>query len=204
MKNGLVGYFGYGSLVNRETLRTEFVSCRPARLRGWRRRWQSRGSDIEPAHGQDVALLSVEPHAEGSILGMLVIDRREHLDHVDRREARYDRVPVEHHTLELLQGDAGTDVTDLPEEIFVYVGRAQPADESPPFLLQSYLDAVMAGFLREFGEAGLAHFLETTHGFERSMILDRGEPRYSRAVRVEAEIGERFDDLLRSAGVRFG
>ncbi|WP_157776483.1 hypothetical protein [Nitratireductor aquibiodomus] len=31
--NGLVAYFGYGSLVNRDTHRTEIVGAYPARLK---------------------------------------------------------------------------------------------------------------------------------------------------------------------------
>jgi len=39
----LIAYFGYGSLVNRNTLAPGYVAAYPARLRGWCRHWQSRG-----------------------------------------------------------------------------------------------------------------------------------------------------------------
>ncbi|KGF67599.1 hypothetical protein LL06_21370, partial [Hoeflea sp. BAL378] len=38
----LVGYFGYGSLVNRRTLHPGVVAAWPARLSGWRRTWRAR------------------------------------------------------------------------------------------------------------------------------------------------------------------
>lgn len=38
---GIVAYFGYGSVVNRATLRTSIVDPIPARLSGWRRYWRS-------------------------------------------------------------------------------------------------------------------------------------------------------------------
>ncbi|MEK1890750.1 MAG: gamma-glutamylcyclotransferase, partial [Phyllobacterium sp.] len=51
----LVAYFGYGSLVNRQTLRTEIVDAVPARLHGWRRLWRPR-PDMP---GFPAALLSI-------------------------------------------------------------------------------------------------------------------------------------------------
>jgi hypothetical protein len=41
-RDEVVGYFGYGSLVNRATLRTEILAAIPARLNGWRRTWRPR------------------------------------------------------------------------------------------------------------------------------------------------------------------
>ncbi|GIL00792.1 MAG: gamma-glutamylcyclotransferase [Alphaproteobacteria bacterium] len=201
MKNGLVGYFGYGSLVNRQTLRTDFVAARPARLAGFRRYWQSRGRDIEPAAGDDIALLSVAPDPGASILGMLVVDRAGNLASVDEREARYDRLRIDRAQIEVLAPD-GVDGAALPDELYLYVGRGRPDDGA--CLLQSYLDAVMAGFLAEFGEAGVHHFLATTSGFARTVIADRASPRYPRAVRLDPATARRFDQWLEAAGARFG
>ncbi len=198
MSNGLVGYFGYGSLVNRQTLKTDYVAFLPARLRGWRRHWQAREAGTEPA---DIALLTVHEHAESTILGMLVIDRVENLASVDEREARYDRVLIEPDRLEFI-GERQAAHDDLPDQLFVYVGR-RGGEKQPPSLLQSYLDAVMAGYLAEFGEEGLLHFLETTIGFDRAIVADRAKPIYRRAIALEAELAERFDTLLEGAGVRY-
>ena len=199
MSNGLVGYFGYGSLVNRQTLTTDYVVCLPARLKGWRRHWQAREHDTEPA---DIALLTVHEHAESAILGMLVIDRVENLASVDEREARYDRIAISPSALEFI-GEPHEAHESLPEQLYVYVGRQRASEDRPPSLLQSYLDAVMAGFLAEFGEEGLKHFLETTIGFDRAIVADREQPIYRRSVALAPDLAERFDTLLEGAGVRY-
>ncbi|MFZ1816162.1 MAG: gamma-glutamylcyclotransferase [Rhizobiaceae bacterium] len=207
----LVGYFGYGSLVNRLTLATSYVVSCPAALTGWRRHWQSRGTDHESVDGAPLALLSVHRHEQTEIRGMLVLDLAHNLPAVDLREARYDRVAIKPGDLRFL---AEMDHA-LPDMLFVYVGR-QGAPASPTlhddqagtgsgheFLLQSYLDTVMSGFETEFGHDGLAHFLETTTGFSRKIVADRHDPVYPRAVKVTGEQAERYDRLLKEAGVRF-
>ena len=118
MTKALVGYFGYGSLVNRETLSTRFVAAYPARLAGWRRHWQSRG--LDRSSSGEIALLSVHQESASQLDGMLIIDRADHLEEVDRREARYDRhrVKVEH-----LEFGTGIPDSALPDSIYVYVGK---------------------------------------------------------------------------------
>ncbi|MEZ5870395.1 MAG: gamma-glutamylcyclotransferase family protein [Nitratireductor sp.] len=199
MSGELVGYFGYGSLVNRQTLRTQFVASHRASLSGWRRHWQSRGVEHEHHNGRELALLSIEPAQGVAIQGMLVIDRKAHLPEVDKREARYERVPVSRGDIALHDDEAGV---ELPDELYVYVGHAASEAAQPPVLLQSYLDAVMAGFHAEFGEAGVYHFLETTLGFDRLIVKDRHQPVYPRSVSVGEEMGQWFDALLAGKGVR--
>jgi len=198
MTKGLVGYFGYGSLVNRATLQTAYVAARPARLMGWRRHWQCRKGDLRPG-GAEMALLTVHRAPECSILGLLVIDRAQNLAAVDAREYCYDRIPLAPGDLELPDGGA-----DLPDELYVYV--AHPAEEPavPPLLLQSYLDTVMLGFHNEYGDTGVSHFMETTAGFARPIIRDRNKPFYPRTVAPGSDIAARFDALLVGAGVDFG
>ena len=195
-----IGYFGYGSLVNRQTLATDYIDCRPARLKGWRRHWQARPDGPEQRPGLDVALLTVHRHDESSILGMLVIDRAENLAHVDEREARYDRVEIDHASLSF---SGEEDEADLPDRLFVYVGRPRLQPEPVATLVQSYLHTVMAGFLAEHGEEGLLHFIETTIGFDRPILVDRHQPLYTRHIPPEQEMADRFDTLLKEAGVRF-
>jgi hypothetical protein len=198
-QDGIIAYFGYGSLVNRETLRTAFVDTRRARLKGWRRHWQSRGIDLAPASADSVALLSVHPCPNCDLHGIVVFDRLAHLEEVDRREALYGRHRIPTGGIEFETQDAWA---AAPEEIFVYVAD-QPADPGEDSkLLQSYLDAVMAGYLREFGEPGLRHFIETTIGFDREMICDRGQPLYPRSVEIDRGVARLFDRLLAEAGVR--
>ena len=83
----LVGYFGFGSLVNQDTLRTSYVDIVPAKLKGWRRHWQARTGPLS----KEVAMLSVHEDEQCDILGALVIDRSENLPSVDEREAGYTR-----------------------------------------------------------------------------------------------------------------
>ncbi len=187
-QGGLVAYFGYGSLVNRATHRTEIVSAVPARLRGWRRAWRPR-PDMP---GFPAALLTVVPE-EGAVCdGLLVFDRAENLAAVDAREARYNRHHVQVDTLEFVAGDAEIDCP-----VYVYVAdETLPPHAEPPLILRSYLDAVMQGFLVEHGEEGLRRFVAETANFDTPFHEDREAPVYPRAVVLSDAERLLFDSLL--------
>ncbi|MEX0956220.1 MAG: gamma-glutamylcyclotransferase family protein [Rhizobiaceae bacterium] len=194
MRDGLVAYFGYGSLVNRATLRTEIVSAVPARLKGWRRRWRPR-PDMP---GFPAALLTVEADPAAGCDGLLVFDKLDNLAAVDQREARYRRVTLTRDALE-------TNV-ELADDFtaYVYVAQAElPPHREPPNILQSYLDAVMQGFLTEHGEAGLRRFAAETNDFHIPVLRDRARPRYPRHVPLSAEEAGLFDRLLDEIGACF-
>ncbi len=187
MDQDLVAYFGYGSLVNRATLRTDYVSAMPARLKGWRRLWRPR-PDMP---GFPAALLTVEADATAICDGLLIFERRENLAAVDQREARYDRVPVSREALDTK--------SDLPDDFegYVYVAQRElPPHPQPPMILQSYLDAVMQGFLVEHGEAGLRRFVTETGEFHIPVQRDRDDPIYPRSVVLSEEERSLFDALL--------
>lgn len=185
--DGLVAYFGYGSLVNRATHRTEIVAAMPARLRGWRRKWRPR-PDIP---GFPAALLTITPEKGAVCEGLLVLDRVENLAAVDAREARYRRLAAPVETLEILDGTS----VDCP--IFVYVAdETLPQHPEPPRILRSYLDAVMQGFLAEHGEDGLRRFVRETAGFDAVIHEDRIEPLYPRAVSLSHAERRLFDALV--------
>ncbi len=196
MNEGLVGYFGFGSLVNRHTLKTDYVELVPARLKGWRRHWQSRTKTLE----EQVALLSIHPDPACAIHGMIVIDQLTNLPLVDEREAGYDRHVVSADDLEIVRPVTGKSI--LPDQLYVYVAKEDNAIAEQGALLQSYLDAVMQGFRNEFGDEGVSHFVETTVGFERDIINDRKKPLYPRSVVLSADEISLFDASLRAAGVR--
>ena len=229
MSGELIAYFGYGSLVNSSTLAPGYVETHSARLKGWRRHWQSRGHSRSGAgqlasantpsieqfawqqairkagyNGsvtpQDLALLSVHRDEQSSISGLLIIDRLENLPALDERERLYDRVRVPVNDLQLAGPETVVSAI-APQNIFIYVGQAAPAGLPP--LLQSYLDTVMLGFLETHGDAGLEDFLTSTIGFAREIIRDRDAPIYPRAVKPGNRLAERFDALLLSAGVRY-
>lgn len=189
--DGLVAYFGYGSLVCRATHRTEIVHAVPARLRGWRRTWRPR-PDMP---GFPAALLTVREEAGAGCDGLLVFDRAENLAAIDSREARYRRVALAPDTLEIY----GQWPADCP--IWVYVAQEElPVHKEPPTILQSYLDAVMLGFLEEHGEEGLDRFLAETQLFDLPIHADRQAPIYPRAVPLDADLAGRFDALLAARG----
>ncbi len=184
----LFSYFGYGSLVNRHTLRTDYVTSVPARLEGWRRVWQSRAQSAD----YPVSLLSVRPVKESSIDGVVVVDRLSEMPALDRREEGYDRKRLPDHAVERLR-----DQPHEPSSLYVYVAadNGEGAPRQP--ILRSYLDAVMQGFLANFGEEGVHRFVATTDGFDRDILEDRVEPRYARAVMLTATERGLFDQILK-------
>ena len=126
-----LGLFGYGSLVLPEsaemTLGRPVPEARPARLRGWKRRF-SQGRDnltcektfeIEGGHRPEWILgLNVE-HGEdpaGPVNGVVIAVTEAELDRLDIREIRYDRVDVSG----LVDGEA------LPERIVTYTAKDWP------------------------------------------------------------------------------
>jgi hypothetical protein len=197
MSTGRFACFGYGSLVNRATLPATVARAWPARLKGWRRHWQAR--DFGGAALRDVALLSVRRDDACELDGIVFVDANENLDALDRREARYKRVRLDRTQVEPATNAFGPG--DLPETVYLYVGN--PGASPAPKLLQSYLDVVLAGFHREFGEAGVARFLATTDGFDREIVEDRAKPIYARALKTEPHLLAGFDAALARAGVRY-
>jgi hypothetical protein len=71
----------------------------------------------------------------------------------------------------------------------------------------SYIDVVVQGYLREFGEEGVARFFATTDGWDAPVADDRADPIYLRhqtLTRAERALVDRWlDDLgaeCRAAG----
>lgn len=192
MSEELVGYFGFGSLVNKHTLRTSYVDIIPASLKGYSRHWQARSAKIFDSH---ISLLSIHEDAGVIIKGMIVFDLLSNLPLVDAREEGYSR-----HSLKREQLDVSSEV-DLPDNLYVYIANEVEDASDDGSLLQSYLDAVMQGFNNEYGEAGVAHFIDTTKGFERNINLDRNAPLYPRDVKLLTNEANLFDKELKRAGV---
>lgn len=194
----LVAYFGYGSLVNRDTLRTSYVDAQPVRLRGWRRCWRPRMDGDRIGWHLPTSLLSARQVPGSVIDGLLVFDRLSNLPSVDEREFTYDRIAVPHEQLEVINGQK-------PEcTVYVYEAQSNEASHDPEHpILQSYLDAVLQGFLREFGRQGVQDFLASTDGFDRTVHSDRHDPVYPRAVTLAEDERQFFDTLLAERGIRF-
>ena len=182
----LVGYFGFGSLVNKHTLRTSYVDIFPATLKGWRRHWQARPKGFD----SEIALLSVHEDDTCSIRGTLVIDRFSNLPLVDKREEDYSRVSLSPDDLLLPSGK------EFPDRLNVYVGKEPAAGTARGSLLQSYLDAVLQGFYQLYGVDGVEHFMQTTSGFDRPLISDRQSPQYPRHVDLSIKEQTIIDQAL--------
>ena len=191
MTSDWIYYFGYGSLVNRDT-RPVGEFSEPATLKGWHRVWENRTADSE--RSQQCTSLSIEElgnRSMGSIEGVVARMPVSELSVLDKREAGYDRLKLPANQFEL---------TDSVEADFVYVYQsALPnrylADEDHP-ILQSYIDCVLAGYLTLFGHSGMQAMIDSTRGWNHPVMNDRTAPHYPRAVEICTDLQLRIDQLL--------
>ena len=187
----IVGYFGYGSLVNENTLRTKYIASIPAELKNWRRMWDiPTGIDFG---AETVSLLTARPSENHATKGVIVFDLAENLPDVDKREHNYDRRTIQHHDI-----DIADEFRDLNCDFYVYEAHKHPnpSGEKPP-ILQSYLDAVLQGFLNIYGESGVEDFVQSTANFHTPILQDRHTPRYPRSVSLSHRERELIDYFLR-------
>jgi gamma-glutamylcyclotransferase (GGCT)/AIG2-like uncharacterized protein YtfP len=156
-------FFGYGSLVNRNT--HEFRKARCAQISGWRRAWRH-------VNTRTVAFLTAVPDEGSEIEGLIAEVPHADWAALDRREHSYDR----------MRAAGVSHPLSATADIHIYwapVDKHEPASRAHPILL-SYLDVVVQGYLREFGEAGVERFFETTYGWDGPVLNDRAAPRYPR------------------------
>ena len=171
-------FFGYGSLVNRDT--HAFAEAHTARLSGWKRIW--RHTSLRP-----VAYLTVVPDADSEIDGLIAAVPGDDWAALDERERAYARHDVSH--------AVAHDGPEAPCAVYrVSEGLIEPASGAAPILL-SYLDTVAQGFLKVHGDAGLAAFFATTAGWG-PIRDDRAAPVYPRAQALSAEEREAVDRHL--------
>ena len=150
--------------MNRET--HDFTAAHQARLRGWRRIW--RHTTLRP-----VAYLTVVPDPEAEIDGLIAEVPHRDWNALDRREGAYDRVSAGHQVVHPLHHSPEIAVYSIPEGKHGAPSTAHPA-------LLSYIDTVVQGYLREFGEDGARRFFDTTHGWDAPVLNDRAAPVYPR------------------------
>lgn len=188
----LFAYFGYGSLVNRATHRTNTYGAMRATVRGWRRHWQGR------PHGEEgpISLLSIksEQDERHDLPGLLVFDHQENLPALDLRESGYVRRSIDPSRIE-------TEMDfNFEGSVFIYEARPPAAVGERHAILQSYLDAVLQGYLKEYGPNHVERFLADTHAFDTPIIRDRDTPRYPRNVKLRDDERKLFDEVLRDHG----
>lgn len=171
-------FFGYGSLVNRAT--HDYPQAQPATLNGWRRIW------VRTAR-REVVFLSIHPAPGHSIDGLIAAVPNADWAALDQRESGYARI------------NATQDVTHTGSASHIAAYQVHP-DETRSGedhrILLSYLDVVVQGFLREFGEAGAEAFFATTDGWDTPVLDDRSAPLYPRAQPLTATERALTDRLL--------
>ena len=157
-------FFGYGSLVNLAT--HDFADAHPARARGWRRAW--RHTNLRP-----VAFLTALRDPDCSIDGMIAHVPGDDWAALDMREHAYARVRACDDVDHALTHRPSVALYAIPHD-----AHGRP-DEAHPVLL-SYVDVVVQGYLRAFGEAGAQRFFDTTSGWDAPVMDDRAAPVYPR------------------------
>ncbi len=183
-------FFGYGSLVNRQT--HTYPNARRAKVTGWQRAWR-RASQ----RGWCYLTAIAAPNAE--LWGLAAVVPGADWQALDRREAAYERHLTEAH----LDEDSRPVGQDQPQ-ISIYAiapdKQHQPDDSSP--VLLSYLDVVVQGYLREFGEEGVTHFFNTTHGWDAPILDDRHAPNYPRHQALDHQERALVDEELERLAAR--
>jgi hypothetical protein len=158
-------FFGYGSLVNTAT--HSYPAPTPVRVTGWRRMWRHTAL-------RDVAYLTATPDKASQIDGLIAQVPGHDWAALDAREYAYTRSALD---LADVQGEG-----IAASEVQIYQTRTD--QDAPPSvrhpILLSYLDVVVQGYLRVFGEDGVARFFETTDGWDAPIRNDRAAPRYPR------------------------
>ena len=175
--------FGYGSLVNRGT--HAYATAHPARLKGWKRVW--RHTTL-----REVAFLNVVPDAASEIDG-LILEAPRVDPALDQREYAYARTHVSHQVTHPAP-------PHIEVNLFAIAHGEQRAPSPDHAILMSYLDTVVAGYLAEFGEIGVADFFATTDGWDAPILNDRDAPRYPRHAGVTDATRALTDDQLRGLG----
>lgn len=171
--------FGYGSLVNAAT--HDYGTLQVAELRGWRRQWHYTTL-------RDLAYLSVGPDQNATIKGT-VMDVPIQNPALDSRESAYHRHVVGHQITQKGQHREDTTVFAIPASVHTAPGPTST-------LLLSYLDVVVQGYFKVFGETGVLEFFETTKGWGAPVLDDRAEPIYPRHQTLSREERDLCDQCL--------
>lgn len=179
-------FFGYGSLVNRST--HGYAPAHRARLQGWRRAWKHTAGRAGP-------FLTGIPDPDSVIDGLVALVPGGDWVALDLREEGYDRDPL----------SAGLTVEgDHPvaAQIYAVPPASMVTQANPAPILLSYLDVVVQGYLREFGEQGAHDFFATTDGWDTPVLNDRAAPRYPRAQVLTGDERAFVDARIADYGVR--
>ncbi|WP_298957925.1 gamma-glutamylcyclotransferase family protein [uncultured Roseibium sp.] len=191
-----ITYFGYGSLVNVDTIPAA-MEVTPGRLSGWVREWRVCGIGED---GQGRCALSVRKKQGSEIWGVMAREAKEGLAQLEHRERRYEKV-------EAIGTAFACEAKNEPGPADLFLFKAAPdhlrwGNDAHP-ILQSYLDCVLAGYFGIWGEDGIDHFLETTDGWQAPVLSDRHKPHYPRSIRLERDLALLVDEKLTGKGVEY-
>ncbi|MGR3805339.1 gamma-glutamylcyclotransferase family protein [Marinibacterium profundimaris] len=178
-------FFGYGSLVNLAT--HDFSDAHPASIRGWRRAWR-----YTPL--REVAFLTAVPDPDAEIEGMIAHVPGDDWAALDEREWAYGR----HRVTDQVRHSV---TRPLSIAIYAVAEEDQHVPDVPHPILMSYLDVVVQGYLRVFGEAGAHRFFETTEGWDSPILNDRAKPHYPRHQTLSTAERAFVDDKLAALNV---
>jgi hypothetical protein len=179
-------FFGYGSLVNRDT--HAYTPAFRARLKGWRRTWRH-------TEGRAVPFLTGVRCAASEIDGLVALVPGADWAALDLREEGYDRHAV---TPAHLTVDSEHPVA---AQIYAVADHRAVTRTNHAAILMSYLDVVVQGYLREFGDEGARAFFTTTDGWDTPVRDDRTHPAYPRHKQLTPAERSFVDDRLKDLGV---
>jgi len=152
-KNRFWYIFGYGSLINPESILTtaKFYNFHIAKLKGFARSWYKGSSG-------KTSVVGIEASSDSVINGSLFKILKSDLILFDNRERSYDRVRIN----EFLELDI-----DLASsfDCFTYVIKKSEAPDSKAPLQLTYIDVIISGCLR-IGVDFAREFIETTHSWD--------------------------------------
>lgn len=192
MNSPEVAYFGYGSLVNRQTLSGNKKAV-PTQVSGWIREWKH---CVNLSLGK-ICALTVSRRPGTKIHGVLILDSMVGLAEIDRREIGYSR-----ENIEIEDATLRARLEDVPAYTYVSTGEFNHWGNAEYPIWQSYLDCVLMGYIEVWGRKGAADFIATTEGWNQVPILnDRTAPKYPRAIDLSETNRRVIDDLLEEAGV---
>lgn len=175
-------FFGYGSLVNRDT--HDYEQAQPAQINGWRRAWRR-------SPGREICYLTAVPDAGSIIDGLVAAVPNNDWAALDVRERAYLRQDATHQVRHEMNHDPEVAIYAIETD-----AHHPPTAQNP--ILLSYLDVVVQGYLAEFGEAGVTRFFETTDGWGGPILNDRADPIYPRAQILSDGECALVDQLLAS------
>ena len=172
-----VAFFGYGSLVNELTLSKKY-DIHSGKIQNWKREWKH---CVDTPFG-GVCALTASRVEDALIDGVFIKCNDIELRQFDEREIGYDRI-------EIARSDVIYSNGVLPDRLYIYTsgpGHYRVGDFHYPIWL-SYVEVVICGYLRTFGEAGVDRFIQSTGGWSTPIIDDRKNPRYPRFTNVSDE-----------------